>query len=487
MSKAGNFARALKYLVKNVSLLMLQIIKFILPHIPRLFGELFGAINKRLRFSITFKTTITYTLIFSLILIFLSTLLTGSFTAFLLYATDRSLQKNSLYVAALISEDSALPVDKIKNWAEIEDVSITLYDDQSNPIFTTSENNPVSMYRIRLSPSSSVDEYLHYERLVMLNNGVSKIEVAKNLNEEKLYLAALATSLAIAFLLAIGLTIIIGSRASRKMLKPIDNMTRTARSISVGDLNTRLDLVDSHDELKELALTFNEMLDRIQTSFEQQNVFVSDASHELRTPIAVIQGYANLLQRWGKEDKAVLEESIAAIKSESDNMKELVEKLLFVASADKKGQPLHRAAFALNELIEEVLKETRMIDAEHNIIGETNEIMVINGDRTLIKQALRVFIDNSIKYTPAGGTIKVNSRLKDKKAMITIEDTGIGISAEELPHIFSRFYKSDKARTRENGGAGLGLSIAKLIIEKHQGNIQVESKSGQGTKISISI
>lgn len=489
MSRAGSFARAFKNAVKTVALIMLQVIKFALYHLIRLIAQLWDAVNKRLRFSITFKITVTYTLIFSVILILLSLLMTGSFAAFLIYETERSLQKDSLYVAELIKASHELPTDKLNKWADLEEVDITLYDEQSHLIFSTAAKNslPISLGRIRLSPASTLDERFHYERLTKLNNGVRKIELAKPLYEKTLYLAALVTFLCAAFLLAIILSAIIGSRASRKMLKPIDDMTRTVRSISAGDLSTRLDLVDSHDELKDLALTFNEMLDRIQISFEQQNVFVSNASHELRTPIAVIQGYANLLQRWGKEDKAVLEESITAIKNESDFMTELVEKLLFLASADKKGQALQKAPFALAELVDEVLKETRLIDAEHTITGDINEKIMVNGDRSLIKQALRVFLDNSIKYTPIPGSIKLNSRSMGGKALITIEDTGMGIPKDDLPYIFNRFYKSDKARTRENGGAGLGLSIAKLIIEKHLGKIQVESNPGQGTKVSITL
>jgi len=487
MSKAATFARVFINTVKTAVLILLRVIKFIFVHSTRLIGSLWKTINERLRFSITFKMTVTYTIIFSIILILLSVLLTGGFAAFLLYDTERSLQKDSLYVAELIRSSEELPADKLKNWAALEEVEIIIFDGKSQPIFTTGEivAVPFSAGRMKLSSTSSVDERLHYERSVMLKNGVRKIELAQPLYEKAIYLAALAIFLAIAFLLSIILTAIIGSRVSRKMLNPIYDMTNTVRSISGGELSTRLDVVDSHDELKDLALTFNEMLDRIQTSFEQQNVFVSNASHELRTPIAVVQGYANLLNRWGKEDKAVLEESINAIKSESDFMMELVEKLLFLASADKQGQAMQKEAFNLDELIDEVLKETRLIDEEHQIMGDVNEKIMVNGDRSLIKQALRVFIDNSIKYTPAAGSIKLNSRLMDSNVLITIEDTGIGISREDLPYIFNRFYKSDKARTRENSGAGLGLSIAKLIIENHQGRIQVESSPGQGTRVSI--
>lgn len=463
------------------------VIRFLSFQITQLWKWMSATIGKRLRFSITFKTTVTYTLVFSFILTMLSILLTISFAGFLLYSTDCTLQKDSQYIAALIGSGDDLPFGELANWSTMQGVLVTLYDENSNPVWTSAKKagSPVYMPRIQLTPTSSLDEYLHYEQPVMLTNGIARIELAQYLYEEMSYLAILAGSLAATSLFAILLTIFIGSRVSRKMLRPIDNMTRTARSITAGDLNTRLDTVTSHDELKDLTVTFNEMLDRIQNSFEQQKSFVADASHELRTPIAVIQGYANLLDRWGKEDKAVLEESIAAIKSEADFMKELVDKLLFLASGDKNGHALQRVPFALNELIDEVIRETRLIDTGHNILGNINDKAEVTGDRTLVKQALRILVDNSIKYTPAGGSVIIESHLRNNKARITIEDTGIGISAEELPHIFERFYKSDRARSREGGGAGLGLSIAKLIIENNQGNIQVESRPGQGTKFSI--
>jgi signal transduction histidine kinase len=496
MNKFRDIAKLINYFVKNIFLIIIPILKVFITIIPLLLRELYKEINKRLQFSITFKTTVTYTMIFSIILITLGTLLTSAFGFFLIYESNKSLTKNSLVITDLLIESTSLPKDKLKKYADTEVVGVTLFDQHMMPIYTTSENDQFknTSHRTRLSSTSFVDQYLDYlyfETPVNLNNGISKIEVSKNLSNDKYYLALLTTATAISFLLAIILTSFIGSMASRKMLKPIDNMTRTAKSISAGDLNTRLDVVDSHDELKELALTFNDMLDRIQTSFDQQNVFVSDASHELRTPIAVIQGYANLLNRWGKEDKEVLLESINAIVSESKYMQELVEKLLFLASADKKSQILVTNSFSLNELIDEVLKETSIIDSLHIIGSEINETIMVNGDRGLIKQALRIFVDNSIKYTPAGGSININSNLRANKALMIIQDTGIGISAEDLPYIFNRFYKADKSRTRESGGAGaglgLGLSIAKWIIEQHQGDIKVESIQNKGTKIIISL
>lgn len=270
------------------------------------------------------------------------------------------------------------------------------------------------------------------------------------------------------------------------MLKPIEKMTKTAQHISVNALDTRLDVSGAQDELKELAETFNEMLDRIEASYRLQNQFVSDASHELRTPIAVIQGYSNMLDRWGKEDPKVLSESIEAIKSESEAMKDLIEKLLFLARADKNLEILVKEDFSLDGLIDEVIRDTRLIDSsKHQILCEVNDPATLNGDRKSIKQLLRILIDNSLKFTPPGGRITINLIKSRKQAVIEIIDTGIGIAQEDLPHIFERFYRADKSRTKEMGGQGLGLSIAKWIIHHHGGKISVESKLQVGTKIKI--
>lgn len=320
---------------------------------------------------------------------------------------------------------------------------------------------------------------------IKTDQGLLFIEFTKNTVEVSNYIAIIASALLLSDIILILIILPIGSRVSKRLLLPVRKMTETVKNISARDMDTRLDVRGSKDELKDLSKTFNDMLDRLQRSYELQNQFVSDASHELRTPIAVIQGYANLLGRWGKEDKAVLEESITAIKSESESMKRLVEQLLFLARSDKHTQKIEMADFKINELIDEVVKETKIIDSKHKILNQYNENITINGDRSLLKEALRIFIDNSIKYTEESGVIKINSHVKNKNLILEIEDTGSGISKEDLPHIFDRFYRSDKSRTKETGGTGLGLSIAKWIVLQHKGTIEVQSKLGWGTKISI--
>ena len=274
---------------------------------------------------------------------------------------------------------------------------------------------------------------------------------------------------------------------SQRVLQQVDIMIDEVEDISYKNINKRLDVSGIKNELKDLARTFNSMLDRLEKSMEIQNQFVSDASHELRTPLAVIQGYSNLLSRWGKDDKEVLEESIEAIKEESESMKKLIESLLFLSRGDKKTQVINKTDFELNKLIDEVVKESNLIDKTHNIISKNNEVITINGDRHLIKEAIRVFVDNSMKYTPENKTIKINTFLKSNGVYIVIEDEGIGMEKEDLSKIFNRFYRCDKSRSKDTGGSGLGLAIAKYIIEEHNGEIKVYSKVGEGTIISVSL
>ncbi|MGI6086094.1 MAG: sensor histidine kinase, partial [Acetivibrionales bacterium] len=220
---------------------------------------------------------------------------------------------------------------------------------------------------------------------------------------------------------------------------------------------------------------------------EKQKQFVSDASHELRTPIAVIQGYARMLDRWGKEDKEILHESIEAINKESKNMQDLVDKLLFIARNDKNTMVLIKNKFNMSELMEELVRDTRMLETKHNIESQIEPDIIVNGDRDRIKQALRIFVDNAIKYTEPGGNITLNLERDGSCAAAAVIDNGRGIPEKDLPNIFDRFYRVDAARERDKGGHGLGLHIAKIIVLRHGGRIKVASKLGAGARFRVFI
>ncbi len=255
--------------------------------------------------------------------------------------------------------------------------------------------------------------------------------------------------------------------------------------INATHLDSRIDLPGTQKELQSLAAAINGMLDRVNGAYRAQMRFVSDASHELRTPIAVIQGYANLLSRWGKDDPAVLRESIEATRSEADSMKELVEQLLFLARGDNDTVRLQPEVLELTALAGEVAREMEMIDQTHAFAARWTEPVYVYGDPGLIKQALRVLTDNSVKYSPEGGAVTLSVEGDGRWARLSVQDEGQGIDAASLPHIFERFYRTDESRARQTGGTGLGLAIAKWIVDRHGGHIEVWSFEGVGTRMTV--
>ena len=291
-------------------------------------------------------------------------------------------------------------------------------------------------------------------------------------------------------MMAIMIAVIVHSSEDENhhLLEPIEVMVRTANRLTVNNLNQeRLNIEGTKNELKDLAGTINEMLDRLELSYESQKQFVSDASHELRTPIAVIQGYINMLDRWGKRDEEVMEESIEAIKNEAQSMQELVEKLLFLSRHDKKTLKLKKRFFEMSEVVEEMVRETRLVAKNRLVESGPMEEVIVYGDEQSLKQAIRVFIDNAVKYTRDGDSITISCQNDEGDCIIRVADTGLGMVQEDLNHIFERFYRSDQVRNEKISGHGLGLSIARLIIVKHTGRIKVRSQDTVGTTFQITL
>lgn len=505
------FKDVLKPLVVFILLLPFTIIKLVFSMLRAFFRKLSGS----LRFSITFRITFVYALIISFTLLLLSIGILGGGFAYIMKSEGDDLRRDFALVSSYMKEGQAVPEASIKELAALSDTTVSVFDEGDRLLYTTGkpsdavfidrnstrhlldyyENGNLLLIANPQRPDSDLPPQLFndYGFALVLNDSIETtagrkhVQIIDKLEDVTVYAGIFIITLIALDVAFILLILLIGSAASKRLLRPIKTMTDTVKSISVNQLGTRLDVSGSKNELKDLAGTFNNMLDRIQLAYEKQNQFVADASHELRTPIAVIQGYANMLDRWGKDDSKVLEESIAAIKTESENMKSLIEKLLFLARGDRDTQKLEKEIFKLNELVDEIFKETVLIDNTHQISCPRNEEIFINADRGLLKEALRVFVDNSTKYTPEGGRIKLECYKEGHSAVIFIEDTGIGIAEEDLPHVFDRFYRADKSRTKQTGGTGLGLAIAKWIILKHEGIINIQSKINVGTKVFITL
>ncbi len=248
------------------------------------------------------------------------------------------------------------------------------------------------------------------------------------------------------------------------------------------DESARLSLGEK--DLLGVEAAINNLLLRIRESNRQQARFVSDASHELRTPIAVIGGYADMLARWGKDDQKVLEESVAAIRTETARMKHLVEQLLFLARGDAGRTQLSLEELSLSGLLREAYEESVMIDEAHIYrLNAPREDISLRADPGLLKQAFRVLIDNAAKFTAPGDEIILSAGLTEERPYLQVQDTGIGMAEADVGHIFERFYRSDEARSVE--GTGLGLSIAKWIVDKHGGHFEILSREDIGTRIRI--
>lgn len=442
---------------------------------------------------ISHKLTIVYALLF-----FVALVCVNAATLFSIgyYMSQSSIQQLELINGALKNEITTLDdiqQTDFKNIAQMTDnVDINLNLD-GQKVYNTGEGS-----KLKGLPTLNNNEtkYIEFgeneilylsDQLTLADGRVLDVQIIKDMDREEKYLYVLSGIMIVMDIIILLISILVGYIISKKALNPIDKITSQAKQISASDLTKRIQIEGADDELTRLADTFNDLIARIQFSYDKQNQFTLDASHELATPLAVIKGYTDLIDRWGKNDPEILEEGIQSIKKELSNMTQLLDTLLFVAKSDNEMLKLENKKFWLNELIEEVVKESTLVTENHRIESNKNDSMQIEADRRLIKQMLRALIDNSIKYSPLNGRIEINSQLSKKQAKITISDTGVGIPEEELPNIFDRFYRVDKARSREFGGTGLGLSIVKWIVDVHGGSIVAESEWGKGTKMIVKL
>lgn len=405
-------------------------------------------------------------------------------------------------VAALV-EERGVPSAEALPWIEASDYTISLLD---------REPEGISLSLPWLSPRPETQQALRsydltsYYTVELVQDGIPyAITVSLTGVYRALYWAG------VVLLVCQGLSLITGlfrsNRSIHKVLRPIQDLAATAarlnsmthmsrqelealagelEKINARHLDSRIDLPSTQKELRALARAINDMLDRINKAYSAQMRFVSDASHELRTPIAVIQGYAALLDRWGKDDPQALQESIQAIRSEAKAMEDLVEQLLFLARGDNDTQPVKPVLFDLTALAGEVLREEEMIHEDRVFLPRWGEDPIpVQADQGLIKQVMRILMNNSVQYSPPGSRVYLRLSAKDGLARVTVQDEGMGIAPESIPHIFQRFYRTDQSRDRRTGGTGLGLSIAKWIVDRHGGWFEVVSREGIGTRISF--
>lgn len=339
------------------------------------------------------------------------------------------------------------------------------------PIFTTSWVNNLHL-RVYSVP-------LETER-----GPVGVLQVAVNLQLLDVLQTTLASVLILLALVAMILSGLATWAMTGRALAPLSTVTQVATQITrADDLSRRISL-PSHtdDEVGELIGAFNDTLERLEQLFNMQRRFLADVSHELRTPLTVIKGNVGLVRKFGAD-----EESLASIEAEVDRLTRMVGDLLLLAQAEAGEMPFDMEVVELDTVLLEVFQQMRILasDRIHLQLTDIDQIQV-NGDRDRLKQVFLNLVGNAVQYTPNGGKVTISLQVADGQARVVVSDNGPGIPKEDLPHIFERFYRGEKSRTRsQTGGFGLGLSIAYWIVRSHQGTIEVESEEGRGTTFTV--
>ncbi len=327
---------------------------------------------------------------------------------------------------------------------------------------------------------------VYVQPLIIGGNLIGFVQVGRSTGETNSTLHRLRLELlglgAVSIFIAGGIAWAIAGEA----LRPIASLTRTARAIAQSkSFSRRLEDVGSRDEMGELGVTFNEMLTSLEDAYASQQRFITDASHELRTPLTTVQANLELLDRQGDglpppERKALVRAAV----DETERMSRLVADLLSLARADA-GQTLQMRLVELDRLLLQVYGEAKLLARDVRLaVGGIDEVYV-TGDPDRLKQLILILVDNAIKYTPSGGRVILSLQKDGPSAVVTVADTGIGISPEDLPHIFDRFYRAEKARSSDQEGTGLGLAIARWVVDQHEGEISVESQPGQGSTFIV--
>lgn len=322
--------------------------------------------------------------------------------------------------------------------------------------------------------------------LVIGNRPIGTLQLATSLLVVDRTLNVLVTVLLMGSVIAMAIAGVVGWMTTRRALAPLEAVTQTALRITrADDLSRRISYQGPpDDEVGQLIHAFNQTLHRLENLFNTQRRFLADVGHELRTPLTVIKGNVDLMQRIGSFD----EESLTSIENEVDRLTRMVGDLLLLAQAESGKLPLDIHLIEMDTLVLEVLNQMSVLAREKLTLrlGEIDQVLVC-GDQDRLKQVLVNLVGNAINYTPSGGVVTIGLGKVDNKSRLTIHDTGPGIPSEDLPHVFERFYRGEKSRTRSRDGKGfgLGLSIAYWIVRNHGGSIEVKSTEGKGTTFCV--
>ncbi|WP_179395658.1 HAMP domain-containing sensor histidine kinase [Lacticaseibacillus absianus] len=377
-----------------------------------------------------------------------------------------------------------------------EDISLAIYDKDGQQLFSSRHNDQplvrTTTTQIEMIESHDFNGTIGRAPIVSTVNGklIGYVQVTDQMSDFFATMRQVYELIAALCVVALLISMLIGFFLARRFLKPIRLITKTIDVVNEEPQSSiRIPTLRRNDELGDLVTEFNQMLDRIQRFIDQQGEFVQDVSHELRTPVAILEGHLQLLNRWGKDDPEVLEESLAASLQEVTRMKSLIQEMLDLTRADQVDVQFPNAVCDINQTINQVVNDFRMIHPEfvftldNDLKGETWVRMY----RNHVEQVLIILLDNAFKYSTDRKEIHVSAAENSDGVSLAVQDFGEGISPKDRDRVFNRFYRVDKARSREKGGNGLGLSIAQQLVESYHGQISVDSALGHGSVFRVDL
>lgn len=468
---------------------------------------------------IRFQLMFWYTIVFAVLLFCSDAILYTQLQTSLTTSLDTALQLQTEQIASGISNENGT--------IAIQDVTGVLPESNSNTTDQQGAHADVTFgtlirildakgktvrispeFRVLVVPATSLTQPLHgtpwqgnvttrngqavrLYSMALLDNGTpfAIVQVGESLTQLNTSLRSVLLELLLIAPFALLLGAIGSYWLATRAFIPIDRLTRAARQIKAGDLNQRVPVPPAHDEVHRLATTLNEMIARLDEAFTRQRRFVADASHELRTPVAVIRSMTDLalLQELTSQE---YRELLGNINTETERLGHLISDLLAIARSDEGRTLLEQEPVQLDQLVAVVATNAEVLAAEHDITlhVQVAKPITILGDEARLIQMVMNLLDNAIIYTNAGGHVTIALEKQNEQACLIIRDTGIGIAAEHIPHIFERFYRVDPARIRTDGNSsGLGLAIVEWIVHTHGGSISVESQVGRGSTFTVTL
>jgi len=434
--------------------------------------------------------------LFFIVLIIFGVYVYGNMARGLSSAIDNSLTINASQVAAGLNIDNGKLIlsDSLTEDPENADLrgrgfTIRILTPQGTPIqeFGTYRGLPVSLtqsFSNYTDPASKTTVRIYNQPVYDNNQFVAIVQVAQSLDDIQDTLERLFATLLVSVPILVTVAGVSGYFLAARALAPIDQITLTARRISAEDLSARLNIPVTDDEVGRLTQTLNDMLARLDDSFQRERQFTNDASHELRTPLTAMQAILGMI-REKRRTPEEYEQALDDLNEESDRLRTLVENLLRLARGDKQNNNLFEE-INLSMLLKDVSDSLHPLAQakQLSLNCDTPKNLIVLGDSDELIRLFVNLLDNAIKYTERGG-INISASQNENNILVKVEDMGIGIPAEHIPHIFNRFYRVEESRTMR--GAGLGLAIAKEIVHTHHGEIEVSSKIGQGTVFVITM